>query len=708
MSDKKCKPPSCEYSIAREKCVKPNPYIQYKSMCSRMNIPFSSCINSYDKEKASKKACDYYKEYLKFNEEKLKKKKSPKVKPIKEPKVKPMKEPKVKPIKEPKVKPIKEPKVKPKVKPEIKPKVKPEVKPEIKPKVKPEIKPEVKPEIKPEINPEVKNVKPHKPSRPMHILTPIFDIADKSASSEQPSFNSFSSSSSIKHFEKIKRSSSSAFNLSNKLSSSSSFKTPSDSMLNRISTLSTSSSSSKLSSSSNYKTVSDKSSSNIYKTIRTETPSNIENDIEKIQEENIKLEKELRTLINKNKNLNTSSENRKIQGKKIANFILPIIHRVGNINNRIKYYNILHKYIETRHKYPKNCLRLYKYDDDDNPIYRIGNRIILEKKIGSNSKYGTVFLSYYKLNNRKFGKIFKFATKISDSLYHRNITEYIVLNDLTKLCLNNACHHFPICYGKFSCNSQNIQKSNSLYESDKNNSFVNQGSGSFQSFINKLPENINGKNNIIITLNELAEGDAYIFVKTNHKNDKILLNSLMQMLLSIMFFHNYINAFHFDCHSGNFLYHKIKSGGYFHYNIEGKDYYLENIGFLWVIWDFGLISPFNNSYLINNDKYGQSSYADIHINYDFLRIIKSGFMNKKIDGGVNDKYIFSDTVNFFVEKLFKLLNNSTYFNNSNINDLASLNKNMLNIMISKIFGNTFKSSINDDDIIINVNKPFVI
>jgi hypothetical protein len=39
-----------------------------------MNIPFSSCINSYDKEKASKKACDYYNDYLKFSEEKLKKK----------------------------------------------------------------------------------------------------------------------------------------------------------------------------------------------------------------------------------------------------------------------------------------------------------------------------------------------------------------------------------------------------------------------------------------------------------------------------------------------------------------------------------------------------------------------------------------------------------------------------------------------------------
>ena len=560
----------------------------------------------------------------------------------------------------------------------------------------------------------------------MYILTPVAEISSKSS---MPSFKSFSSSSSIKHIDKIKRSSSSTFKLSNKSSSSStSFKTPLSSpkpsytsfktppTTNRISTLSTSSS--KLSSLSSstpiYKTASDKSfksfksSSSNYKTIRTETPSNIENDIEKIQEENKEIEKQLKTLINKNKDLNTSSENRKIKGEKIAKFILPIIHRVGNINNRIKYYNILHKYIQTRYKYPDNCLRLYKKDADNKPIYRIGNRIILEKKIGSKSIYGSVFLSYYKLNNKKFGKIFKFATKISDASYHRNITEYIVLKDLTTLVLNNRCHHFPISYGKFNCNSQNIQTSNSIYESDKDNSIISLGSISFQSFIDKLPKNINGKNNIIITLNELAEGDAHNFIKLNHTNDKILLNALIQMLLSIMFFHKYINAFHFDSHSGNFLYHKIKPGGYFHYNIRGKDYYLENIGYLWVIWDFGLIQPFKNSHLINNDKYGVSSYDNVYIKYDFIRIIKSGFMNKNDEGGIANKYNFSDNIIFFVKKIFSLLNNATYFSNSDINDLSSLNRDLLNIMTLGIYSNTFKISINPDDVIINVNKPYVI
>ena len=49
--DKKCKPPICEYSIAREKCVKPNPYIQFKSRCSRKNISASECTNLYNDNK---------------------------------------------------------------------------------------------------------------------------------------------------------------------------------------------------------------------------------------------------------------------------------------------------------------------------------------------------------------------------------------------------------------------------------------------------------------------------------------------------------------------------------------------------------------------------------------------------------------------------------------------------------------------------------
>ena len=83
-------------------------------------------------------------------------------------------------------------------------------------------------------------------------------------------------------------------------------------------------------------------------------------------------------------------------------------------------------------------------------------------------------------------------------------------------------------------------------------------------------------------------------------------------------------------------------------------------------------------------------------------------MNEKDEGGIANKYNFSDNIIFFVKKLFSLLHNATYFSNSNIDDLSSLNRDLLNIMTMGIYSNTFKISINPNDVIINVNKPYVI
>jgi hypothetical protein len=41
-----------------------------------------------------------------------------------------------------------------------------------------------------------------------------------------------------------------------------------------------------------------------------------------------------------------------------------------------------------------------------------------------------------------------------------------------------------------------------------------------------------------------------------------------------------------DAHWGNFLYHKIKPGGYIHYKIYDNDIYIKNMGYMWIIWDY--------------------------------------------------------------------------------------------------------------------------
>ena len=89
--------------------------------------------------------------------------------------------------------------------------------------------------------------------------------------------------------------------------------------------------------------------------------------------------------------------------KKLFN---PFINRINaNINDRIKYNNLLNKILNSDET--NNCMRLYKYGADGKPLYMIGNNIILKKQIGSESDNGIIFLSSI-IDN----KIFKYAIKI--------------------------------------------------------------------------------------------------------------------------------------------------------------------------------------------------------------------------------------------------------------------------------------------------------
>jgi hypothetical protein len=303
-----------------------------------------------------------------------------------------------------------------------------------------------------------------------------------------------------------------------------------------------------------------------------------------------------------------SSNTKKIAAvKKIHKLFIPYIKRTSiNIIDRINYYLIIKKYLLSI-KETKNCVRLYNIDEKTNkPIYRVGNKIILDKQIGSLSAYGIAFLSHFKSNNKKgttFDKLNKFAVKITNQ-GKDNKKEIKILEDLTKLVIDFKCPHFPISYGSLRCNNARVKS-----ENPDDYSIVKD-----KHKVKKLfPNLINKNKSLLIQINELASGDLKNFLKSNNNNDK--LNVLTQLLLSIMFFHNYTNSYHCDTHTGNFLYHKINPGGYLHYNLYGKDYYLENQGHLWVIWDFGIVQPF-----LENNNYGPAN-KNISVNYDFSIIL---------------------------------------------------------------------------------------
>jgi len=306
----------------------------------------------------------------------------------------------------------------------------------------------------------------------------------------------------------------------------------------------------------------------------------------------------------KTNNLNSSSKKNiaaRIIQKKFKKFIYPFINRVsGNINDRIIYYNNITRYIKIDKKNNNYCMRFYKYDINNQPIFRIGTDIILKNKIGSDSVYGIVYLSSFR---DKLKKLYKFATKIT-YLSNEIKNEILLLKKVNKLTINNICPHFPIIYGILNCDDF-MNFYNSYNNFNNSNSKID---NNYISNLNLYPEFIkkNYNKHLISIFNELANGDLKSFLLIYYHNNINFFNALAQIYISIMFFQFYTNYSHNDTHWGNFLYHKIKPGGYFHYKIYDKDYYIENIGFLWVIWDFGksnkiIIKDIYDSYLIKSD-----------------------------------------------------------------------------------------------------------
>ena len=219
----------------------------------------------------------------------------------------------------------------------------------------------------------------------------------------------------------------------------------------------------------------------------------------------------------------------------------------------------------------------------------MGSKIILRNRIGRDSAFGIVYYSY--IRDSKIKKLYKFAVKIAANTYDNNV-ENNILKQLTESVIKNECPHFPILYKTLYCNASTFKPNKKDYSSEST-------SGSLDTFkttkalLPKIVKNaLTKKINLIMFINELANGDFVAFAQKYNKEDKLIINAIIQIILSLLFYYKVAKSFHKDAHAGNFLFHKIKAGGYFHYRINKTDFYLENLGFLWVIWDFGASMPF--------------------------------------------------------------------------------------------------------------------
>jgi hypothetical protein len=598
----KCKPPKCEYSIFRQNCIKPNPYIERLSYCTRNNISKKKC--SYDIETASLKACKYHNERMQLIKE-------PKEKKPKEPKEKKPKEPKEKKPKEPKEKKPKEPKEK-----------KPKEKKPREPKEKKPREPKEKKPREPKKNIEIGLLKENKEFKLLKKL-----IKNKKNTSKELEILKKSNSTDFKELlkekeDELKKVKNEINDIIEKLGSSVTEKSKKNSILNSI--------------------------------------ENFEKELD------IELDK-LDDFLGKEK-IQFKDAFEKKDNDSYISFLRD--KKKINLSDRIKYYNILHKYIKSIKG--TNCFNIIIKNNEKE--YSIGDKIIIDKRIGDDSKYGITFVSHYKKSsNLQLEKYLIFATKLTDFNRKGNINEYKILKYLTKLNINEVCPHFPIGYGKLVCDKVPDDLKTTIKKKRKQ----------------ILGSELYNKSHIFI-FNELADGSLKQ-LKNKQMPYEIIDNALEQCIISVIFFNKYVNAYHNDCHYGNFLYHLIEPGGYFHYNIYGIDYYIQNIGYLWVIWDYGLIKPYYNTYDVNKNIFGSFSKMPLPISHDFNKLIES------ITSVIGYKNILINEINYLL---------SIYNYVTDINNMKDFTIRLLNILT--IYSNTFKKSIDTKHSKIINKKPYII
>jgi len=340
-----------------------------------------------------------------------------------------------------------------------------------------------------------------------------------------------------------------------------------------------------------------------------------------------------------------------------------------NLKQRIFYYN----HILERLKNISNNQCLVEYDinskkSNNNKGYSINDTIFLTKKFGSISKYGYIYITAIRKEIGKFPIASKIMINNSVNLFEANTNLKITDKIVKTMC----SRHFILTYKVIICDKI----------TNKN-----------------LPDIVVNKKYYVL-LNELARGDLKQLCsnKLFLKNDNILYNVFIQIILSISTFHH-LGYVHGDCHWGNFLYqinYGINKNSYHHYNIYGNSYYLKSCEYTMFIYDFGFAKKLISSNIST-------------IEADYVRLINA-FKNKNIEpkSWISvDNNLPSDSVGFFV-KLFKnAIYENTFAKNNNAMFLENLTNNTIIPILLNAPNNIFVNKLPPKATIIN-KKPYYI
>ena len=203
--------------------------------------------------------------------------------------------------------------------------------------------------------------------------------------------------------------------------------------------------------------------------------------------------------------------------------------------------------------------------------YVLNKKIILcENNINkSSSVYGSIYLSY--INDDNSNTSYYFITKVG-ILTNITINELVILNKVSQNVLETKNIHLPLIYNNVKCD--NIDTSIINLKIIKEQDEFNNATSYYSFFIEK------------------EEGDIYTLLKDYKYNgyyNIIILNIISQVFMGILSCHS-LNIYHNDAHPGNFLFKplKISKPSCVEYKYKDLTFYIENMGYIIKIVDFGL------------------------------------------------------------------------------------------------------------------------
>jgi len=95
------------------------------------------------------------------------------------------------------------------------------------------------------------------------------------------------------------------------------------------------------------------------------------------------------------------------------------------------------------------------------------------------------------------------------------------------------------------------------------------------------------ENKTLFTCNEYANFEDFHSWAQKKHSDLIWFNALFQIMTGLISIKQYFNMLHTDFHTKNILVQKVVPGGYWTYTIDNFKYYVPNLGYVFLIHDFG-------------------------------------------------------------------------------------------------------------------------